>query len=100
MGVSEGGSGRRESERAFNEADRCPPPREQFENCLYRGIEPAPAATLILPYDREEGQHEPRSSANNSLRCRLLLLPRWETCGLVLVCPILSVCTFRQRYSS
>ena len=34
MGVSEGGSGRRESERAFNEADRCPPPREQFENCL------------------------------------------------------------------
>ena len=31
---------------------------------------------------------------------RLLLLPLWETCGLVLVCPILSVCTFRQRYSS
>ena len=24
----------------------------------------------------------------------------WETCVLVQVCPTLSVCTFRQRYSS
>jgi hypothetical protein len=29
-----------------------------------------------------------------------VLLPLRETCGLVSVCPILSVCTFRQRYSS